>query len=195
MILYYSPGACSLADHIALHEAGMKFDLAKVDLKTHRLEDGGAYTDINPKGSVPALRFDDGNVLTENVAILSMIADKHSALLPSGEFGRSRLIEMLAFISTEIHKAFKPLFSPDATDAEKKKAAKTIAEKLELVSTLFKGPYVFGATATVADAYLYVMLRWAADNGVAIPDTLADFAEKMQSRPAVQLALKHEKLN
>ena len=108
MILYYSPGACSLADHIALHEAGMKFDLVKVDLKTHKLDDGRSFTEINPKGYVPALQFDDGEVLTENVAILSMIADKYPALMAPGQFGRYRLLEMLAYISTEIHKSFKP---------------------------------------------------------------------------------------
>ena len=89
MILYYSPGACSLADHIALHEADMKFDLVKVDLRTHQLEDGRAFTEINPKGYVPALQFDDGEVLTENIAILAMIADKYPALMAPGQFSPS----------------------------------------------------------------------------------------------------------
>ena len=101
MKLYYSPGACSLADHIALHEAGMKFDLVKVDLKTHKLEDGRSFFDINPKGHVPALQFDDGEVLTENVAILSFIADQHPALDAGGELGRYRRLEMLAYLSSE----------------------------------------------------------------------------------------------
>src|SRR4029079_16972343 len=123
MKLYYSPGACSLADHIALHEAGMEFELVKVDLKTHKLEDGRSFFDINPKGYVPALQFDDGEVLTENVAILSFIAARHPALDAPGELGRYRLLEMLAYISSEVHKAFHPLFDPAATDAEKKTAA------------------------------------------------------------------------
>src|SRR5579864_1069587 len=108
MKLYLSPGACSLADHIALHEAGLDFDRIKVDLKAKRTEDGRDYSQINPKGYVPALEFDDGEVLTENIAILSVAADKAPALTPAGQFGRFRLLEMLAFISTEIHKAFKP---------------------------------------------------------------------------------------
>ena len=194
MKLYYSPGACSLADHIALHEADMKFDLVKVDLKTHKLEDGRSYTEINPKGYVPALQFDDGEVLTENIAILSFIADGHPALGVTGQLGHYRLLEMLAYISTEIHKAFKPLFSPKAGDDEKKKAAGIIGEKLAFISTQFKGPYLFGPNATVADAYLFVMLMWAAKNKLAIPDTLKAFSEQMRSRPTVHIALKHEGL-
>ncbi len=195
MILYYSPGACSLADHIALHEADMKFDLARVDLKTHTLEDGRAYRDINPKGYVPAIQFDDGEVLTENIAILSMIAEKYPALMAPGRFGRTRLLEMLAFISTEIHKSFKPIFSPDTTDAEKKNAADVLAKKFELVSTQFKGPYLFGENATVADAYLFVMLMWAAKSGITVPERLTQFAGHMRSRPTVQAALRHEGLH
>jgi glutathione S-transferase len=95
MILYYSPGACSLADHIALHEADMKFDLMKVDLKTHKLENGRSFTEINPKGYVPALQFDDGEVLTENIAILSLIAiprpDGTRPVWPSPASGDARL--------------------------------------------------------------------------------------------------------
>ena len=194
MKLYYSPGACSLADHIALHEAGLSFDLVKVDLKTHKLEDGRSFLDVNPKGYVPALQFDDGEVLTENVAILSYIADRHPALVAPGELGRHRLLETLSFFAAEIHKAFHPLFDPRATDAEKKTAGDTVAEKLTLVSTKFVGPFLFGAHATVADAYLFVMLMWAAKNKIAVPDTLREFGERMRSRPNVNIALKHEGL-
>ena len=119
MILYYSPGACSLADHIALEEADMKFDLEKVELQTHNLGDARSYYEINPKGYVPALQFDDGEVLTENVVILNAIADRYPALIPPGQFGRHRLLEMLAYLLTEVHKSFHPLFSPAASDAEK----------------------------------------------------------------------------
>lgn len=195
MKLYYSPGACSLADHIALHEAGMKFDLVKVDLKTHKLEDGRSFFDINPKGYVPALQFDDGEVLTENVAVLSFIADRYPALQAPGELGRYRLLEMLAYISSEIHKAFHPLFDPKATDAEKKTAADTISKKLNFISTKFAGHYLFGADATVADAYLFVMLMWAAKNKLAVPDSLKAFGERMRTRPTVHIALKHEGLS
>ena len=194
MKLYYSPGACSLADHIALQEADMKVDLVKVDLKTHKLEDGRSFKEINPKGYVPALQFDNGEVLTENVAILSWIADEYHALMAPGQFGRYRLLEMLAFLASELHKAFHPLFSPDATDAEKKKAAESVADKLAFFSTQFKGPYLFGPNATAADPYLFVMLMWAKKNKIGIPDTLTAFSERMRSRPTVQAALKHEGL-
>lgn len=194
MKLYYSPGACSLADHIALHEAGMKFDLAKVDLKTHKLEDGRSYTEINPKGSVPALQFDDGEVLTENVAILTYIAGHQPVSLPSGHLGLHRLLEMLAFIASELHKAFHPLFVPQATEAEKKQAGATVEKKLKLVASKFEGPYLFGAHPTVADDYLFVMLMWAAKMRLAVPDNLAAFSARMRERPAVKLALKHEGL-
>jgi glutathione S-transferase len=195
MILYYSPGACSLADHIALHEAGIKFDLAKVDLKTHQLDDGRAFADINPKGYVPALQLDNGDVLTENIAILSMIADTYPALIAPGPFGRSRLLETLAYISTEIHKSFKPLFDPDATEVDKNKASKLIATKLAFISTQLQGPYLYGEKATVADAYLFVMLMWATKNGIAVPEALEEFSKRMRSRPTVQAALRHEGLN
>jgi len=122
MKLYYSPGACSLAGHIALNEADMKFDLVKVDLKGHKLEDGRSFRDINPKGYVPALELDDGELLTETVAILALIADRYPALMAPGQYGRYRLLEMLAYIATEIHKTFHPLFDPKASEAEKKKA-------------------------------------------------------------------------
>ena len=194
MILYYSPGACSLADHIALHEAGMSFDLAKVDLKSHKLEDGRSFLDVNPKGYVPALQFDDGEVLTENVAILSYIADQCPALDVPGELGRYRRLEMLAYLAAEVHKAFHPLFDPGATDAEKKTAAGNVGKKLTFLSTKLAQPYLFGAQATVADAYLFVMLTWAAKNKIPVPDTLKAFSALMRSRPAVQMALKHEDL-
>ncbi len=194
MKLYYSPGACSLADHIALHDADMKFDLIKVDLSTHKLEDGRSYFEINPKGSVPALQFDDGEVLTENVAILSYIADQYPALGVRGPLGRYRLLETLAYFSSELHKAFHPLFDPRASADEKKKAGQSVESKLKFVAGKFAGPYVFGANVTVADAYLFVMLTWAAKNKLAIPEFLAAFAERMKARPTVHVALKHEGL-
>jgi glutathione S-transferase len=194
MKLYYSPGACSLADHIALHEAGLPFDLVRVDLKTHKLEDGRPYTEINPKGSVPALQFDDGEVLTENVAVLSYIADQMPAQLPDGRLGRHRLLEMLAFIASELHKAFHPLFLPQSSESEKRQAASAVEKKLKLVAAKFKGPYLFGAHPTVADYYLFVMVMWAAKLKIAVPDNLAAFSTRMRERPAVKLALKHEDL-
>ena len=194
MKLYYAPGACSLADHIALHEAGLSFDRIKVDLKSHATEDGRDFNEINPKGYVPALVLDDGEMLTENLAILSWVADKAPALAPSGPLARYRLLETLAFISTEIHKAFKPFFTPNASDADKAKAGEAITKRLGFLAEKVGDGYLFGPDASVADAYLFVMLMWAVKNGVRTPDPLPSYGERMKSRPAVQLALKHEGL-
>lgn len=195
MKLYYSPGACSLADHIAMHEAGLDFDRVKVDLKARRTEDGRDYNEINPKGYVPAVAFDDGGVLTENVAILSMVADKAPKLTPEGRFGHFRLLEMLAFISTEIHKSFKPFFKPDATAAEKSAAGELLAKRFGYLAERMKGDYLFGANLTVADAYLFVMCLWAQKNGLSLPEPLPAFVNRMKARPAVKLALHHEGLD
>jgi glutathione S-transferase len=194
MILYLTPGACSLADHIALHEAKLPFDRVKVDLKTHTTEDGRDYLTINPKGYVPALQFDDGGVLTENLAILAWVADQAPALAPAGDLGRYRLLEALAFISTEIHKAFKPFFKPAAGEGEKAEAGAAIGKRLEFLGRRMEGDYLFGSQASVADAYLFVMLTWAKMNGLALPDPLPAFFDRMRARPAVRLAFEHEGL-
>ncbi|MGI8841758.1 MAG: glutathione binding-like protein [Caulobacteraceae bacterium] len=194
MILYFAPGACSLADHIALHEAGLTFDTVKVDLKTHATEDGRDFRQINPKGYVPALDLGGGEMLTENVAILGWIADQAPALAPGGELGRHRLLETLAFIATEIHKSYEPFFTPGASDAEKAKAGEAITKRLALLAGKLDGDYLFGLEPSVADAYLFVMLTWAKKNAVEIPDPLPAFFDRMNGRPAVRLALKHEGL-
>lgn len=194
LTLYYSPGACSLASHIALHEAGKKFNLVKVDLKTHALDDGRPFKEINPKGYVPALQFDNGDVLTENIAILTKIADRYPALMAPGEHGRYRLLEILAYISTEVHKSFKPLFSPGSTADEKRRAKETIVDRLEFVATQIRGPYLFGEDMTVADAYLFVMLLWAEKQGLSVPASLKRLMDSVMARPTVHLAMKHEGL-
>jgi glutathione S-transferase len=194
MKLYYSPGACSLAIHIALLEADMKADLVKVNLKTHTLDDGRSFRDVNPKGYVPGIELDDGELLTENVAILSYVADRYPALMAPGPFGRYRLLEMLSYIATELHKSFHPLFDPGASAAEKKAAADAVAGRLAFVATQVQGPYLFGANATVADAYLFVMLLWAAKFKIAIPEPLRVLTKHMRSRPTVQAALRREGL-
>lgn len=195
MKLYLAPGACSLADHIALHEADLEFERVTVDLKTKTTESGEDYRRINPKGYVPALVLDDGQMLTENIAILSWITDQASGLMPEGPLGRYRLLETLAYISTEVHKSFKPFFSPDADEAQKAKARETIEQRLGLLSDQVGSDYLFGAKASAADAYLYVMLRWSKQNRVSIPAPLAAFIARMESRPAVKLALHHEGLS
>jgi glutathione S-transferase len=194
MKLYYAPGACSLADHIALHEAGLKFDRVQVDLKTRRTADGGDFTQINPKGYVPALQFDSGQVLTENIAILSWISDQTPALGPKGPMARYRLLEMLAFISTEIHKGFKPFFKADATDADRQAAREQIGKRLSFLADRMTSDFVLGDLMSVADAYLFVMLMWSGKNGIEVPASLAAYVERLKARPAVRLSLEHEGL-
>lgn len=193
MKLYFSPGACSLADHIAMHEAEMTFDRVRVDLKSKLTETGQKFEEINPKGYVPTIEMDDGQILTENVAILSWIARRKSSLAPAGEQGALRLLEMLAFISTEIHKQFARVFKP-TSDAEAAAAREKIRQRFQLIDRLMKGDYLFGQEASVADAYLFTMLVWANKVAIEVPQKLADFARRMRTRPAVQLALKHEGL-
>ena len=193
MKLYLTPGACSLADHIAMHEAGLAFDRIRVDLETKRTEDGRDFTEINPKGYVPALVLDDGQLLTENVAILSWVADRAPRLAPDGELGRTRLIEMLAFVATELHEPFIRAFFPTG-DAERQAAEDAIHRRLDFLAGQLRGDYLFGSQYSVADAYLYVMLRWARMKGLDVPEPLPAFVERMSARPAVRLALQHEGL-
>jgi glutathione S-transferase len=193
MKLYLAPGACSLADHIALHEAGLAFERVRVDLRTKRTEDGRDFTEVNPKGYVPALVLDDGQLLTENVAILCWIAERAPQLAPGGELGRIRLIEVLAFIATELHKPFVRAFFP-TSDAEKTVAREVIGTRLGFLAERLAGDYLFGREASAADAYLYVMLRWARMSDLSLPEPLPAYALRMEARPAVRLALQHEGL-
>jgi glutathione S-transferase len=193
MKLYYSPGACSLADHIALHEAGLSFEHEKVDLKAKRTESGIDYTTINPKGYVPALTLDSGETVTENIAILDWIAHQDTALKPNGTMGHTHLLVALAFISTEIHKSFKPFFAGGSAE-EKAKAAEVIVKRLGYLADTIGGDYLFGDKVSVADCYLFVMLLWADKNQIEVPAKLSDFAERMEARPAVRKAMEHEKL-
>ncbi len=194
MKLYYAPGACSLADHIALHEAGLSFDHERVDLKAKRTEGGVDFSTINPKGYVPALTLDSGETLSENIAILDWIAHQDSKLAPSGPMGHTHLLEALAFISTEIHKSFKPFFA-GAGDSDKAKAGEMIGKRMGYFADTMKGDYLFGSTVSVADFYLFVMLLWAKKFGVEPPAPLVAFRERMMTLSSVQKAMKHEGLN
>jgi glutathione S-transferase len=142
---------------------------------------------------VPALVLDDGQLLTENVAILSWIAERAPKLAPGGDMGRIRLIEMLAFIATELHKPFIRSFFP-TSDAEKQAAEDILRRRLGFVADRLRGDYLFGSEASVADAYLYVMLRWARTQKLEVPEPLPAFTERMEARPAVRQALQHEGL-
>ena len=193
MKLYYAPGACSLADHIALHEAGLTFEHEKVDLKSKRTESGADFNAINPKGYVPTLSLDSGETLSENVAILDWIAHQNSALKPSGAMAHTRLLETLAYISSEIHKSFKPFFA-GAGDEEKNKAGETILKRMKYLADGMAGDYLFGSDVSVADCYLFVMLLWAQKNKLEVPEKLVSYRERMAALPSAQKAMRHEGL-
>jgi glutathione S-transferase len=190
---YYTPGACSLADHIALREAGIAFDSERVDLKTKTTASGADFTAINAKGYIPTLVLDDGAVLTENIAVLDYIAGKAPALGLDGPLGRTRLLEALAYISTELHKSFKP-FVRGASDADKAEAGAQITRRMTYLADRLGGAYLFGDQPSAADCYLFVMLRWADRFGVAIPAPLVALRDRFAARPAAQAALAAEGL-
>ncbi|MFT4053145.1 MAG: glutathione transferase GstA [Novosphingobium sp.] len=196
MKLYYAPGACSLADHIALAEAGLPFTLEKVDLKEKRTKTGSDYTTINPKGYVPALALDDGTILTENIAILSYLADQSGKLAASPE-NRWKLLETIAFISTEVHKGFKPFFMPDSTDEAKKAAGENLARRFAyLEAQLAERDYIVGDSFTSADCYLFVMLMWAQKKAkLPLPDDLTRYFDQLSQRPSIRQALSEEGLD
>lgn len=193
MQLYLTPGACSLADHIALHEAGLAFEPVRVDLSAKRTERGEDFNAVNPKGYVPALRLDDGQVLTENVAILAWIAEQAPQLVPDGPLGRIRMLEMLAYITSELHKPLVRMMFPTA-DADKDAARGMAGLRLGLLGERIGDGFLLGDRVSAADPYLYVMLRWTRMLELPAPARLAAFAERMEERPAVQRALRDEGL-
>ncbi len=201
MKLYYSPGACSMASHVVLHEIGKPFEIEKVSTKTKVMESGGDYWAINPKGAVPALQLDGGEVLTEGSAILQYIADTNGATdlaPPAGTLARARVQEMLSFIGSELHKSFSPLFHPGKTDAEKDAAREVLQKKFEwLESRLADGrAYLTGSNFTVADAYAFVVTNWSNVTGVSLEawPKLKDYVARVGARPSVQAAMKAEGL-
>lgn len=193
MKLYYSPLACSLADHIALLEAGVPFERERVDLKTKRTASGADFNDVTRKGYVPALVLDSGEVLTENIAILDWLAAQYPALGAAGELGRTRLLEALAFISTEVHRSFKPMWHAES-ETQKARARATISRLLDNLADTLEGDYLFGHAPSVADFYLFVMLLWAERFNIGIPASFIALRHRMAARPAVQAAMRHEGL-
>ena len=200
MKLYYSPGACSLSPHIALHEAGLPHELVKVDLKAKKLENGDDYLKINPKGQVPALGLDNGELVTEGPVIVQMIADKASAknLAPARDSAeRYKLQEWLNFITTELHKNFSPLFQPAIPDEVKNFFKDRIKGKFKYADSKLAGQdYLMGKQFTVADGYLFVMLKWAERTGMDLSEfkNLMAYKDRVAARPNVQAALKMEGL-
>lgn len=200
MKLYYAPGACSMASHIVACEAELPLSLEKVDLTAHETARGEDYRRINPKGYVPALLLDDGNLLTENTAILPYLADvKPEAQLapPCGTVARAHLLEWLGYISSEIHKSFGPIFHQTSED-DAKKARADIVRRLSFADDhLALRPFLLGESFTVADAYLFVMLTWLDKAKIAITDfeQLPLYRDTIAGRASVRKAMKQEGLN
>jgi glutathione S-transferase len=201
MKLYYSPGACSLSPHIALREAELPFELHKVALQTKLLDDGTDFRTINPKGYVPALALPDGQILTEGPAIVQYIADrvptKHLAPA-NGTLERYRLQEWLNFISTEIHKQFSPLFNPSFPTEQKAELRTRIGSRFDLIAPVVENhTFLTGERFTVADGYLFTVLRWAKGTEIDLtpwPGVLA-YMKRIGERPAVRAAINAEKPN
>lgn len=203
MKLYYAPGACSLAPHIVAREAGFALDLERVDIgrHPHRTETGADFATINPKGYVPALRLDDGELLTEGVAIMQYLGDlaPHSGLVPpAGTVERYRLQEWLNFIGSELHKMFSPwLFHPEHGAQAQQAARDKIADRLAFVDAhLAEHSYLLGDRFTVADAYAFTVIGWARLTGVGLAPFahLKRYLERIAARPKVQEALRAEGL-
>ncbi|MBT9477504.1 glutathione transferase GstA [Polaromonas sp.] len=200
MKLYYSPGACSLSVHIALHESGLAFEPVLASTKTHQLKDGTDYYTINPLGAVPLLELDDGTRLTEGPAIVQYIADlvPDKQLAPaSGTLARAQLQSWLNFISTELHQGFSPLFNP-ATPADYKPVAiNKLLSRLKWVDDELAGKsFLMGDAYSVADPYLFNVTNWARFVGLDISGfaNIAALRERIAARPAVQAAMKQEGL-
>jgi glutathione S-transferase len=200
MKLYYSPGACSLSPHIALLEAGLPYDLVKVDLKAKKLENGDDYLKVNPKGQVPVLALDSGELVTEGPVIVQMIADKAAAknLAPARDSAeRYKLQEWLNFITAELHKSFGPMFSPVLADDAKAFFKDRVMAKFKYVDGALAGhDYLMGKQFTVADGYMFTMLSWAERMKFdlsAMPNLLA-YQARVAARPMVQQALTKEGL-
>jgi glutathione S-transferase len=200
MKLYYSPGVCSLASHIVAHEAGIPIAIEKVDTKAGRTASGQDFLAINPKGYVPTLQFDDGQVLTEGPAILQYLADQkpESGLAPAnGTLPRYRLQEMLGYINSELHKSYSPLFKPDTPEATIEERKAYLRKRYALVeATLAKQSWLLGDHFTVADAYLFVVTNWAKAVKLDLSEfpALVAFQQRVAARPAVQAAMAAEGL-
>jgi glutathione S-transferase len=200
MKLYYMPGACSLSPHIVALEVGIPLQLIKVDGKTKRTENDDDFLQINPKGYVPTLVLDSGEVLTEGPAIVQYLADQKpdSALAPAnGTLPRYHLQEMLGYINSEMHKAYTPLFKPETPEATRAERKEYLLRRYRFIEdVLAKQPWLMGDHFTVADAYLFTITNWAKHVELDLsgfPALLA-FQKRVAERPAVQAALEAEGL-
>lgn len=197
--LYFAPGACSLAPHIALREAGLDFTLEKVDLRTHQTASGLPFASINPKAYVPALVLPDGQLLTEVGVVLLWIADQVPDLHlapPRADFARYRLLERLNYLATEVHKGFSPLFTPTLTDDMRVHQKERLLERLALLDrALATEPFLGGDHFDVSDAYLATLLNWARWTQVDLSSlqALVSYKDRVFQRPSVQAAVETEK--
>lgn len=200
MKLYCKPGACSLSPHIVALECGLDFTQVNVDLQKKVTEQGEDYWQINPKGQVPALQFDDGSILTEGVAIVQYLADlkpDRNLLAPTGSLTRYHTLEWLSFVSSELHKSFSPLFRPDTPEEYKTIARAQLEKKYHQVNEALQDKqWLLGLRFTVADVYLFVVTRWAKAIKLDLAglDALDAWFNRVAERPAVQAALKAEGL-
>jgi len=200
MKLYYSPGACSLSPHIVLLEAGAKFDLAKVEFPSKKTSDGEDLLTVNPKGAVPTLRLDDGDVLTEGAVIVQYIADQagNTTLAPAaGTKERLKVQEWLNYIASELHKSFSPLFKPTTPDAYKAIVRANLDKQFAyLDKTLAGKDYLTGKNFTVADAYLFTIMNWRHLHKMDISayKNLATYLDRISARPKVKEAMQAEGL-
>jgi glutathione S-transferase len=200
MKLYYSPGACSLSPHIVLLEAGLPYTLVKTDLKSKKTEGGADYLSINAKGAVPALELDDGRVLTEGPAVVQYLADQkpESGLAPrAGTFERYQLMEILNYLTSEVHKGFSPLFNPASSAELKESSVAALSKKFDwLTGFLGSKTFLLGNTFTVADAYLFTLLNWTRIVKIDLSKwpALAAYQARIAQRPKVHAALKEEGL-
>ncbi|UPQ69588.1 glutathione transferase GstA [Kluyvera ascorbata] len=200
MKLFYKPGACSLASHITLRESGKDFTLIGVDLMHKRTENGDDFLKVNPKGQVPTLLLDDNTLLTEGVAIMQYIADSvadRQLLAPVGTINRYRTLEWLNYIATELHKGFTPLFRPDTPEDYKPTARALLDKKLAYIDeSLANAQWISGSRFTIADAYLFTVLRWAfaVKLEMAGYKNIASYMERVAARPAVAAAMAAEGL-
>jgi glutathione S-transferase len=198
MKLYYSPGACSMAPHIVAREAGYTIDLEKVDLANKKTADGGDYWKINPKGYVPTLMLDDGQIITEANVICQYLADQKpdSRLAPEiGTMQRYRLMEALSFVAGEVHKQIGALFNPALTPEMKTIQLGTIEKRFNALEKLLNGkPYMMGDQFSVADAYLFTVLNWTNLHKIDVSrwPNIKAFIERVAARPKVQEAMKAE---
>ena len=197
MKLYFAPGACSFAPHIVLNELGTTFTPVKVDLRSHKLEDGTDFYSISPNGYVPVLELDDGTRLAEAQVILQYLADrKPGTLAPAaGTLERYRLMEALSFIATELHKGFGPLWYPDTPEATKTATLAKLSKRFDrTVQMLGNRQFLVGDTFTIADAYLFTILSWSGFLKVDLKPwpALQQYLERIGARASVQAAKRTE---